>query len=346
MSNQEPPSNPSRRSFVKYVAAGVAIAAIGGAAGGYYEYLYLPSQRPKTVSVGSSSAETTDACLTAAKEQGLFTANKLSPTFNPFSDLATAMNAFLSNQFEFHWDANIPASANARAKGVKVQGIVGSSIATNAIIVKGDSPYQTINDLKGKTIGTFLLPSLSVIIAAEVWNKNNPSSPIDPLNDFKFSNSAPPVLNQQLLSGQLDAIETIDPFVSSGITSGARILAQPYEDWKTLTGGTMFGAVLGVQQSYAESNVETTKEMVKTMIAAQNYVVNNASFFDNFVKTTYNFTDQNLINTLQQRANAVLTPVTWNDSLISNLNQFLQLLQKYNIVTSTPTDLFTAAYVP
>lgn len=346
MSTKDTSVNPSRRSFVKYAAAGVAVAAVAAAAGGYYELLYLPSQRPKAVTLGSSSALTTDVALTAAKDQSLFSSNKLSPTFVPFSSLAAAMTSFLSGQFEFHWDANIPASANARAKGVNVQGIVGSSVATNAIIVKSDSPYQTINDLKGKSIGTFLLPSLSVIVAAEVWNKNNPSSPIDPLNDFKFSNSAPPVLNQQLQSGQLDAVENIEPYVSSGLTSGARLLSDAYSDWKTLTGGTMFGAVLGVQQAYAESNVQTTKEMVKTMIAAQNYVVNNPTFFNDFVKTTYNFTDQSLIDTLRQRAYAVIQPVTWDDSLISNLNQFLQLLQKYNIVTSAPTDLFTAAYAP
>ena len=346
MSSQDTPSNPSRRSFVKYVAAGVAIAAVAGAAGGYYEYLYLPSQKPKTVTLGSSSALTTDCCLTAAKQQGLFTANKLSPNYFPFTDLATAMNSFLSGQFEFHWDANIPASANARAKGVNVQGIVGSSVATNAIIVKSDSPYQTISDLKGKTIGTFLLPSLSTIVASELWNKNNPSSTIDPLKDFKFSSAAPPVLNQQLFSGQLDAIETIEPFVSSGIVGGARVLSNAYSDWQTLSGGTMFGAVLGVQQDFATNNVEITKEMVKTMIDAQNYVINNPSFFNNFVQTTYKFTDQNLIDTLRQRAYAVLTPVAWNDSLISNLNQFLQLLQKYNIVTSAPSNLFTSAYVP
>ncbi|MCL5068132.1 MAG: hypothetical protein M1368_07260, partial [Thaumarchaeota archaeon] len=134
---------------MKYIAAGIALAAIAGTAGGYYEYLYLPSQRPKPVTLGSSSALTTDSCLTAAKQQGLFTNNKLSPTYLVVVSQATAMNSFLSGQFVFHWDANIPASANARAKGVNVQGIVWSSVATNAIIVKSDSPYQTISDLKG-----------------------------------------------------------------------------------------------------------------------------------------------------------------------------------------------------
>ncbi len=345
-------SNKSRRTFLKVAAGGIGVIAIAAIAGTYYENSSRPPKTPTSFKLGSSAALPTDVTLYAAQTQNFFAKNGLDPSYVPFSDLQVAMNAFIGNQFEFHWDSNIPASANARAKGAKVQGIYGATPASNTILVKKDSPYQTIADLKGKTVGTFLLPSLTFIIASESWNKDHASATIDPLKDFSYSQGAPPILNQNLLSGQLDAVETIEPFVSLGLTSGARQLTGAFDSWKFLTGGTIFGAIIGAQEDNASAHPEIAKAVIQTWNDGSNYVRTHPDFFNNFVKTTYNFTNQSLIDSLRERWNGSTptvhqSPATdWNDSVISNLNQFLQLLQKYKIVDTVPTGLFTTRYNP
>ncbi len=341
------PSKPSRRNFLRYAVVGTVVAtaaALGGIA--YYEDVYLPTQNPTTFSLGYSMSLTTNAIRAASEEQGYFKKNKLAPNLIGFTDQSLEISAFASGQFPFAWGANVPATANARAHGADVQGVYSAVKSGNAIVVRGNSQYQTVADLKGKTVGTFALPSLAFLIAAEAWNKNHPSSPLDPTKEFTDSHSALPLLNQQLLSGQLEAIETFLPYLESAKVSGGRVLTSATNDWKDLTGGTLIGSLLGARQSYAEANSEVTRQVIRTYDDGRNYVLKNPDYFDNFVKTVYKITEPDVVKAVREDAYDLLAPVEWNDFLTSNMNQFLQLLLKYGMVDAVPTGFLTNKYNP
>lgn len=339
------PVNPQRRRFLKYAAAAAVVAGVAVGGGAYYNYVYVPSQKPAAFTLGSSPALTTDVVLLAAKNQGLFEQNKLSPTFDAFPDQNSALVAFAANKFPFHWDGNISAFANSRAKGADVQGIYWATNATNTILVAGNSSYQNVHDLKGKRVGTITLPSTSFILACETWNKNNPNNTLDPLNDFKYSTGGLQLLNQNLLSGNLDAVENVEPFVTLGIQAGARVLTSANDSWNSLTGSPIVGSLMGAQASYATKNSTVTKKLIEVWQEGVSYVKSSDSFVNDFISTTYKLTDSNTINALRQSM-LKFYEVQWNDSAVANLGQFLQLLQKYNIVTSIPTNLLTVAYNP
>ncbi len=197
------PSNLTRRRFLKLAGAAVATAVAVGAIGSYYEFAYLPSLEPLGVTLGIPSTGPGALVYQAATSQKYFDKNKLNPAASVFSDLSTENSSFIANKVAFIWNGNLAALSNARAQGSNVQVIYGNLVATNRIIVRNNSPYESIYDLKGKTVGVPVLPSLSFIVAAEAWNTNNPTQTIDPLKDFTYSKSPSALLNQELFSGQI-----------------------------------------------------------------------------------------------------------------------------------------------
>ncbi len=117
--------------------------------------------------------------------------------------------------------------------------------------------------------------------------------------------------------------------------------------WKQLTGGVIFGALLMAHQAYAEANPDITKRLILTANIGNDYVLKNPSFYSDWVKTRYNLTDASLVEAVTKIGiNNSLTLPQWDSSVLSNVNQFLQLMKKYGIVKDVPSGFLTNAYNP
>ncbi|MCL4518466.1 MAG: ABC transporter substrate-binding protein [Thaumarchaeota archaeon] len=341
-----PGTSSSRRHFLKYlVAAGVAIA-VAGVGGSYYALDYLPSTQIQTLTLGVNESGPDGLVYSAATSQNIFTKNRLSPSVLTFPNLGALNTAFAADKFNFVWNGNLNAIANARAKGTNIEMIYGNLIAANTIIVRNDSPVQTIYDLKGKTVGVPVLPSLSFIVGAYQWNTNNQSRQLDPLTDFKYSNAPSPELQKSLFSGQVDAIEAFSPYDTIALSSGGRAILSATDAWKSVTGGAIFGTVIGAQQDYANSHARESKELIQSWQDAVNYVTKNPNFVSNYLKSSYGLTDTNVISTVVNRWNQLLAPPAWDSSTMANLQKFFQLMQQYNVINSVPSGLLSNAFNP
>lgn len=89
-----------------------------------------------------------------------------------------------------------------RSAGSKLKAFRGFQRYNNRIVVKADSPIKTFQDLKGKKVGQFGTTFLDWLIVRAAGKK---AHDIDLQNDADLVQGAPPLLNQLLGRGELDA---------------------------------------------------------------------------------------------------------------------------------------------
>lgn len=89
-----------------------------------------------------------------------------------------------------------------RQAGLKAQAIRGSIAIGNEIVTLPDKPYKKLSDLKGARVGT---PSATLFDWMIVRAAGKKAENFDIGVDSKAANSSPPLLNEQLFKGQLDA---------------------------------------------------------------------------------------------------------------------------------------------
>ncbi|MFI5265808.1 MAG: ABC transporter substrate-binding protein [Chloroflexota bacterium] len=89
-----------------------------------------------------------------------------------------------------------------RQAGLKARAIRGSIAIGNEIVTVPDKPYKKLSDLKGARVGT---PSTTLFDWMIVRAAGKKAENFDIGTDTQAANSSPPLLNEQLLKGQLDA---------------------------------------------------------------------------------------------------------------------------------------------
>jgi NitT/TauT family transport system substrate-binding protein len=156
-----------------------------------------------------------------AQEKGIFAEQGVKVELLPFQSGTEIMDALLagridcigSNAMTGYWFA--AQTAPDRFKIFLAYGTTAGVKEDNAfaVVVKKDSPLQSLKDLKGKKVGTFPGAS-SVALAKAVIRKE-----ID-LEQVIFTEIAPPNMIPALASGQIDAFFTPEPFGMIAVAQG------------------------------------------------------------------------------------------------------------------------------
>jgi len=106
------------------------------------------------------------------------------------------------------------------------------SRAVGSVLVKGDSPIKTLADLKGKKIGVAGGPTDKSWILFQALAKKDLN--LNLATDATPVFAAPPLLNEQLASGQIDALITFWQFAAKLRGIGARDIATVADAAKSL----------------------------------------------------------------------------------------------------------------
>ncbi len=144
----------------------------------------------------------------------------------------------------------------------------GSENPLDVLIVKTSSNIKTVQDLKGKKIGSFPGVQASTLLkkflSVNGLNKN----------DVQIQEMKQDLHLQALDSGQVDAVLTYEPNVTIGAQKGiskilvkapfAQVSVNPYP-----TG------IFAISKSYLEANPQTTQKIITAFEEAMNYANNN-----------------------------------------------------------------------
>ncbi len=162
-------------------------------------------------------------------QRGYFADEGLRVRPRPAAQGAVSVAAVQSGDSEFGW-TNTTSMIIARSRGLKLKYVTrgprgGSRPAESGagvILVKRDSPYRSLEDLEGKTIGVPLLRSITTLTTSRALEKQG----VDP-SEVRFVEVPFPQAVPVLERGRVDAVFVAEPFATAGLRAGHRKISHP-----------------------------------------------------------------------------------------------------------------------
>jgi len=153
-----------------------------------------------------------------------------------------------------------PVAAIARSQGHNLQMFEALTINHSSLMVRADSPYKSITDLKGKKIAAVTRTSgtyQSFYTVARMMG-------LDPEKDCQVIFSAPEAGRRFLEDGEVEAFNIYEPYPTNMIASGkVRELMRVRDEWKRLVGKDMLLLGVVAYQDWIDANRDLAKRVAK-----------------------------------------------------------------------------------
>ncbi|GLZ13472.1 ABC transporter substrate-binding protein [Actinomadura sp. NBRC 104425] len=164
-------------------------------------------------------------------QQGFFKEQNLKPDVVTAQGGAAIVPAVVAGQVDIGF-SNFVSLMVAKSKGLPLKVVssgVGSTGAAGkdfgGIVVKKDSPIKSAKDLAGKKVAVNTLNNINdTTVRASVRKAGG-----DP-KGVKFTELAFPDMGAALDKGNVDAIQVVEPFLSTALKAGGRLIASNYVD--------------------------------------------------------------------------------------------------------------------
>jgi len=138
----------------------------------------------------------------------------------PFNAGPSAMEAILAGSVDATYVGPNPAlNAYVRSRGAEVRVLAGAALGGAALVVPGDGRIKTVEDFRGKRIGTPQLGNTQDV-AARAWLKAQGFKLTLTGGDVLVIPTANPDQLSLFQQGKLDAVWTVEPWVSRLVLEG------------------------------------------------------------------------------------------------------------------------------
>jgi NitT/TauT family transport system substrate-binding protein len=254
------------------VAALVAATVAIGACGSDDE-----SSSPASGDGGGDSAEVkkvrgallptgTHLPIMVAKDEGIFERNGIDMKLTVIQNIAT-IPGVLGRQFEFG-SATLPDVIKANQQGIEVSVTSGLSIETAENVTIGllagpKSNIKTAKDLEGKKVGVVALGG-NIHTSTLYWLQQEGAD----AEKVDFIEVPPPNQPDQLKSGDIDAVETLEPFRGAMLKAGATQVVDPMLEVSDPASVLSWGS----QTKWAQDNPETVAAVRKSLQEAMDFI--------------------------------------------------------------------------
>ena len=237
--------------LVTMLASAVVLAGCSGAGGAASDATGEPSAAdPITINV-AETAGMPSAFLSYGVDQGFFADEGLDLIVDTGAGGAAAIPGVISGSTQFA-GSNTVSVLLAKSRGLPVKIVAPGTFATktagadfSAVLVSGSSSIQTAADLSGTTIAVNTLENIGDVTIQTALE----AVKVD-VSDISFVELGFPSMLAALDAGQIDAAWVIEPFVTTGLASGARAILWPYVESLP---GLMVGSYV-TSETYASEN--------------------------------------------------------------------------------------------
>jgi NitT/TauT family transport system substrate-binding protein len=250
------------------IAATVAIGACGGDDEG---------SSSASGSGGGDSAEVkklrgailptgTHLPIMVAKDEGIFEANGVDMTLTVIQNIATIPGA-LGRQFDFG-STTLPDVIKAQQQGIDVSVAANTSVevsenVTIGVLAGPKSGIKTAKDLEGKKVGVVALGG-NIHTATLYWMLQEGADP----EKVNFIEVPPPNQPDQIKSGAIDAVETLEPFRGAILKLGATQVVDPMLEVSDPASFLSWGA----SRPWAEENPDAVEAVRKSLAEAMEFI--------------------------------------------------------------------------
>jgi NitT/TauT family transport system substrate-binding protein len=225
------------------VAVGLVAGCGGGGGGG------ASTAGPAKVTV-QDVAGVPSTFLSFGVQKGLFRKQGLDLKVVPAQGGAAIIPAVLSGKVQFG-GSNLVSVLLATSKGLPIQVVAPGTSAPDTtskdfvgIVVRGDSRIRTPKQLEAKTIAINTLNNVNDVTDKAALEKQG----VD-VSKLKFTEVDLPDMEAALAARRVDAITPIEPFLTSALQAGNRLIARPYVQTKP---GLEVGSYLASKQYISE----------------------------------------------------------------------------------------------
>ena len=233
-------------------------------------------RKPAEVRVGYLPI-TGDVPFFVAMEKGYFSHEGVTVKATPFREAKEAMDALIAGQVDvlapvsltpiFGVEQNQPGTLRMALPGGETEGHVVSHV-----LVKLESPINSVDDLKGKRIGTFVGGAQKMWLELFLKRVN-----IDPAKDVTIIQVSPDLLVPSLLSGQYDALYATEPYTSMAVAKGlAKVLVENPRS-KYIIDPFVSGASLVFTSKFWTAQPRTAKKAYSAMKKGIEFLEANAA---------------------------------------------------------------------
>jgi len=204
-----------------------------------------------------------------AKDKGIFERNGLAVSLTVTQNLSI-LPGTLGRQFDIV-PSTPPDLIKAAIGGLDVVAVAGQTVETRdnqstQLIVRQGSPIKRMQDLKGKVIAA---PTLGAIIHVSVLQSLRKNG-VDPLSiraiEVPFPNMA-----DQLKAGNVDAVESLEPFAGQLLAAGNVSLGDPLLS----VGDEVLYTFWISQGKWATGNRETIRAWIDSLDQAKAFIDGN-----------------------------------------------------------------------
>lgn len=258
-------------------------------------------------------------------------------------DQAALQKAFALRQFDVSFAEVASDLIRQRARGDKVKSFYVGIMANVYMLVKKDSPYRTIADLKGKKVGLYSLTSSSTAALVKVVRDKYK---LELRKDFELVVAPPPVLAGLLQKGDLEAMINVDPLVLRLLESGAyRQILDADGEWQSLAGARLLVTTLAAWDDYALKNPEEIRRLVRIYKEAVDIIAKDPQIYvsTGFIKASGMQETPAVIKMFEERFSKLYTG-RWDAALLNSNRAVFETAIEMGNLESVPADWFTFEY--
>jgi NitT/TauT family transport system substrate-binding protein len=310
-----------RRGRIVVVAVLCGLAAVGLLACGDDD----GGDGGPTSLVVQDTAGVPSAFLSYGVDQGFFEDRDLDVEVQPSQGGATVVPSVVSGSAQIG-GSNVVSVMLAAHEGIPLRIVAPGTFVQNdpeqdfsAILVAGDSDIRAPQDLEGRTLAVNTLKNVAEATAKESLSKKGVDVSQVRLTEVDF-----PDMVAALEGGRVDAAFAIEPFVTQGLNTGARVIDRPYVGTRP---GLQIGCYFTTEQYLSENGdvVERFHEAVADTAAA---IAEDPNGFRAFLPEASEIPPP--------AAQAAVLPLWQADSDEASLELTAELMERYGISEGRP----------
>lgn len=226
-----------------------------------------------------------------------------------------------------------PVAALADAKGHRLRVFEALTINHSSLLVRADSPYRALEDLKGKKVAAVTRTSgtyQSFYTVARMIG-------VDPEKDFQVIFAAPEAGRRFLETGEVEAFNIYEPFPTNMLSAGkTRELVRVRTEWKRLTGKDMFLLGVVAYEDWIAANRDLAKRVAATVREAVDVIRGNPARTIQENRATQGLETDAAAKLAETRLIEMYTPEPLNAALIESAYFETQKGAEFDLLKVTP----------
>lgn len=258
-------------------------------------------------------------------------------------DQGALQKGFALRQFDVSFAQVASDLIRQRARGDKVKSVYVGIMANVYMLVKKESSYRTIADLKGRKVGLYSLTSSSTAALVKVLRDKHK---LELRKDFELVVAPPPVLAGLLQKGDLEAMINVDPLVLRLLESGAyRQILDADGEWQALAGSRLLVTTIAAWDDYAQKNADEIRRLVRIYKEAVDIIAKDPQIYvsTGFIKASGLQETPAVVKMFEERFSKLYTG-RWDQTLINSNRAVFETAIEMGNLESVPSDWYTFEY--